>query len=489
MKRFFLFLLPSLFSFSLHAEKLSAYFAYSVFSQPSGSPYIEAYFTVEGRTVQFVNNAGGKLQGKIEVIWVLKKDSQIVSSDKYNLLSPEMADANAQRPDFVDQKRIPASEGNYTLELTISDKNSSEQPVSVAQPVTISFPEDRISISDIELIESYNKTEKPGKFTKSGYDVVPFANNFYHEGLNTISFYAEVYNAKKFLGTDDFLVRYFLFNDGNKKITNEMVVNRKQAPQEVNVVLASFPLDKVPSGNYDIGIEVRDKKNQLLATKHILFQRSNAMREQPVVTDDYNLINITNTFVANYTNADSLQAYLDCLYPISSRLERDIEDRQIAMKSPQSMQQFLYYFWSKRDANNAEQSWLEYKQRVDKANDLYKTHNRKGYETDRGRVFLQYGAPNSIDAETMNDASYPYEIWHYYTVGKETNRKFIFYSRDRSSNNYVLLHSDVTGELSNYDWQKQLHQKTSVSSGNIDETGGTRSNFGDKSQESFDRPK
>lgn len=471
------------------AEKLSAFFSYSVFSQPSGAPYIETYLSVSGRSVHFVPGSKGALQGRIEVQWVLKKDSQAVAFDKYNLLSPELAGGTIARPDFIDQQRISAGNGNYVLELTISDKNSAEQPVSIKQPITVSFEPEKVSISDIELIESYKKTETPGKYSKSGYDLVPYVSNFYHEKMTEVNFYAEIYNAKKVFGDEDFLVRYFLFNDGNKKITNEMVINKKQKPQDVNVLLASFPLDKVSSGNYNIGIEVRNNKNQMLAHKYVFFQRSNPSREQMTAGDDYSLINITSTFVAEYTDVDSLKAYIDCLYPISSRVERNIEENQMSLKSVQSMQQFLYYFWSKRDAENPGQKWSDYKAEVDKVNALYGTHNKKGYETDRGRVYLQYGAPNSIEREVMNDITYPYEMWHYFSIGPESNRKFIFYSRDRSSNNYVLLHSDVIGELSNYDWQKTLRGKT-LSSGNIDDTGARKgSEFGDRTQDNFDRPK
>ena len=122
MKKSSIILIAALcISCSASAEKLSAFFAYSVFNQPTGSPYIEAYLSITGRSVRFAPNSNGKLQGKIEVQWILKKDSQIVASDKYNLLSPELADANAPQPDFIDQKRIAASDGNYVLELTITD--------------------------------------------------------------------------------------------------------------------------------------------------------------------------------------------------------------------------------------------------------------------------------------------------------------------------------------------------------------------------------
>jgi GWxTD domain-containing protein len=474
---------------SISAEKLSAVFAYSVFNQPTGSPYIETYLSVTGKSVRFNPNKSGKLQGKIEVQWILKKDSQIVAFDKYNLLSPELNTSADVRPDFIDQQRITASDGNYVLELTILDKNSTEQGVSIKQPISVSFAEDKISISDIELLESYRKAETPGKFSKSGYDVIPFVSNFYHEGIKSISFYTEIYNAKKFLGDEDFLVNYFIMIDGNKRIANDLVFHKKQQAQEVNILLATIPIDNLSSGNYDIGIEVRDKKNQLLAHKVVFFQRSNTIRQPSVSNDDYSTINISNTFVANYTNVDTLKMYIDCLYPISSSVERNIEENQMAIKDVKSMQQFIYYFWSKRGAD-PEKQWQDYKAEVDKTNEAYATHNKKGYETDRGRVYLQYGPANTMAQENMDDNSYPYEIWHYYSIGKESNRKFVFYSRNRSANDYELLHSDVTGELSNPNWHNMVARSNSQQ---IDpernHTKGQVSRFGEKVQDNFDRPK
>jgi GWxTD domain-containing protein len=472
---------------SSSAEKLSALFAYSVFNQPSGSPFIETYLSVTGRTVNFSPNSGGKLQGKIEVQWVLKKDSAIIAFDKYNLLSPELASSSDAKPDFMDQQRIAASEGIYSLELSITDKNSSEQGVSIKQPITVRFAEDRITISDIELVESYRKSDAGGKFSKSGYEVLPFVSSFYHEGIKGISFYAEIYNAKKYLGEEDFLISYKIFNDGNKSTANDLVFYKKQKAQDVNILLASIPIDNLTSGNYNIGIEVRDKKNQLVAHKSLFFQRSNPLRQPIAVNDDYATINTENTFVANYTNVDSLKMYLDCLYPISSVNERNIADNQISIKNVKSMQQFLYYFWSKRDNIAPEQKWYVYKAEVEKTNAAYSTHNKKGYETDRGRVYLQYGPPNSMERDDMSTDSYPYEIWHYYTVGTQSNRKFVFYSRERSSNNYELLHSDVTGEVYMADWQLRLHERTNKY-GDLDAEKAPAS-YGDRSQDSFNNPK
>jgi hypothetical protein len=104
-------------------------------------------------------------------------------------------------------------------------------------------------------------------------------------------------------------------------------------------------------------------------------------------------------------------------------------------------------------------------------NKLYSAMGVKGYATDRGRVYLQYGPPNIISDETQDPSAYPYQIWHYYRLvdqrnheipQEQSNRKFVFYAKESATNNYILLHSDAIGELSQPQWQAMLHDRTTT---------------------------
>src|SRR5437868_1654945 len=110
-KIIFVSLAALLFNSGLVSGKMSAYFSFCTFNQPQGSAFIETYITVIGSSVNFSPNANNKLQSKIEVQWVLKKEDKIISFDKYNLLSPELENETAYKPNFMDQQRIPASNG------------------------------------------------------------------------------------------------------------------------------------------------------------------------------------------------------------------------------------------------------------------------------------------------------------------------------------------------------------------------------------------
>jgi len=490
MKKLFVVSLAALF---IHcgfvSGKMSAYFSFCTFNRPKGSPFIETYLTVIGSSVSFSPNASSKQQSKIEVQWILKQGDSIVFFDKYNLLSPELQSDSSYKPNFMDQQRIPASNGSYSLELTISDKNAYDSKFHLTQKIEVNYPVESISISDIELLESFTKSASDGKMSKSGYDLVPYISDFYPETMTGIKFYAEIYNAKVMLGDENFLVRYAIVNDNNKQVLNELVGSRKMKGEDVNVLMAELPLSLVISGNYTLNIEVRNKSNEMMAHKSVFFQRS----FKPVVkeiepVDDFSIFDVNNTFVSEITNSDSLKDFIACLYPISGKSDRQIANNQLERGNVKSMQQYFYYFWARQDKSNPERKWLDYKAEVQKVNSAYGNPITKGYDSDRGRVYLQYGEPNTIEASENDPNTYPFEIWHYYTIGTQSNKKFVFYSRDRSSNNYVLLHSDVVGEPSAYDWESKLHEQTGSRDNSIDKENVQKS-YGDKSSEMFQNPR
>jgi len=91
---------------------------------------------------------------------------------------------------------------------------------------------------------------------------------------------------------------------------------------------------------------------------------------------------------------------------------------------------------------------------------------RRGFETDRGRVYLQYGPPNSITSRSHEPSSYPYEIWYYHQLtDAQWNKRFVFYNPDLVTNDYELLHSNAIGENYNQTWKHDLHKRNTM---NID---------------------
>jgi GWxTD domain-containing protein len=141
-------------------------------------------------------------------------------------------------------------------------------------------------------------------------------------------------------------------------------------------------------------------------------------------------------------------------------MEKNFIYRQLDATDLQTKQQFFFNFWDTRDHLNPVHAWSDYYELIFIVNSAYSTQIQKGYDTDRGRVYLKYGPPNIITESYNEPSSYPYEIWQYYELaGNQRNKKFVFYTYDLITNNFKLLHSDAIGEVSNYRWQIYLNNR------------------------------
>ncbi len=186
---FILLLLSSQFSFG---GNLTALFSYCSFNQPSEKPFVETYLHIKGGSAQLTKNSAGKLQAKVEVQMIIKSDTNIVYFDKFNMISPQLDPTDSIVPDFIDQHRVALGNGTYMLELKIKDKNSADKELSLKQELKISFPKDEVSVSDIEYLESYEKSTDPNPYFKSGFNVVPY--DFYFFNITAFFCSVRIYN-------------------------------------------------------------------------------------------------------------------------------------------------------------------------------------------------------------------------------------------------------------------------------------------------------
>ncbi len=494
--RLYLFVLLSLIFFSqfILAGSLSAFLGYSAFFSTQKGPYIETYLTVMGQTVVYKKKPNGKYQGTISITMLFRQNDTIKAVRKYNLHSLEIEDTLRGRVNFIDEQRFFMKEGIYDFELQIADKNSLLQPYKYSQKIEIRYDEQKMALSDIEFLESYSRSVTPTILTKNGYDLIPYVSEIYPKNLSRLSFYCEVYNAAKILGDSEKFVTFYTIKsvDSMKIISTTISDNvpkkaiadyrsfSKQKAAPINGILASFDITNLYSGNYNIFIEVKDKENNLLVSKSRNFKRENPI---PLISSPYmgNSVKdgmIPASFAFRLRNRDSLNEFVNSLRPIAQASEKKIIDENLKDTGIELLQQFFFNFWKARNASNPEGEWNTYYADVRKVNKLFGSLNIKGYNADRGRVYLQYGEPYSRIPGDNSVGVYPYEIWKYNKIGNQTNVRFIFYDPDYSNNYFVLLHSDVRGEPNNEQWQAVLQKQNQLN-------GSPNNSYGNRVQEDF----
>ena len=77
---------------------------------------------------------------------------------------------------------------------------------------------------------------------------------------------------------------------------------------------------------------------------------------------------------------------------------------------------------------------------------------KDGWETDRGRVYVIYGAPDDIEAFLFQGDRIPYEIWYYH---ESMNERFIFADR-WGLGEYEQIFSTLEGEISYSNWEEMM---------------------------------
>lgn len=440
---------------------LEVYFMYATFNSPDG-PYIETYLSTIGKSAVFVKDQNGKFKAEIEITMIFKTNDKVVSVDKYNLSSPEIDDTLSSKPNFVDLQRVSLPNGMYNFEMLIKDINSSQEAYKFADIIQIDFNSNTIQFSGIQLIESITPTEKVSALTKNGYDLLPYISNFYPQNFNKISFYTEIYNTDKLI-QGDFMVRYYIESFETYKEFEDYSRFKKLSAAEIIPYIGEINIENLPSGNYNLVIEVKNRDNISLQKTKFFFQRSNSQQNDLTALNELiKNYDISTNFTGEMTNRDSLILYVSCLRPIADMEEQRFIDYQVKYASVEELQSYFMQFWLTRNNVNPGELWRQYKEQVEFVDKNYRTPINRGFETDRGRVYLQYGVPNDIYVSKHEPSAYPYEIWHYYKVKNENNKKFIFYNPNIAGKEYELLHSDLTGEIKTPNWERLLSKRNST---------------------------
>ena len=464
-KRFLFLLSLNILFICAEARELKAYFNYCVFNTPENQPYLETYLTISGGSVVFKKNESKKFQGRIEISIALFRKDTAFAPKKYFLLSPEVEDT-LNRPNFIDQQRLSISEGVYALEIIICDANSTDKKkYTITEKIEINFPKEKIFMSGIQILESYKKSVKNSQLTKSGFDLIPYPARFYSDDMTKLAFYCEAYQVSSQIGNNErFAFFYSLENADTKQKVEGFAGFQKQIAEKVNVLLAQFDIARLGPGFYNLVIQVKDKSNNTMSEKKLTFERVSSSPVSPLA--DLSGIKTENTFIESVTNVDTLVEYIRCLWPVSSTSEREYAQNQVLNKDVKQMQRFIYGYWKKKNDSDPEGEWKRYKKNVDQVNQIFAAGKRKGYATDRGRVYLQYGTPDSRQEIMSEPNTYPYEIWQYYRIQDpaskqmQTNKRFVFCNNELAGNNYELIHSEARGERFDARWRLKIMKRT-----------------------------
>ncbi len=318
--------------------------------------------------------------------------------------------------------------GEYNLKINLKDKSSGRKGEAEYAFIIKKEEENIPSASQIEFVSRIETGAAENQFSKGKYSVIPNPSRRYGM-LNPILYlYFEIYNLPD--ESDSLLIKYSAINS-----SGETVKNFPSAYVKVNgssaAVVHGLNTANMPSGIYDLSAQVMELNGNKLAELRRRFE---------VIQMDYTELQ-QNFFV------DEAEVFGKLLSIIGSPNEIKIYESLEQSAKPS----FILQYWKNLDPTpgTPENEYLtRIQQRFIYAEKNFGWGSTPGWQTERGRILLKYGMPDEIDQHQSEPDTRPYEIWKY-----KQERSFIFVFADlRDNGNYVLIHSDKEGEISNLRW-------------------------------------
>lgn len=475
-------------AFAQGGARLQASFGFaSFYNAQADMPYVETYLQFDAWTLTFVPQDDGVLRATVEVSLIARKGDSVCYYKKYDLHSPTVAPDDELDFSFLDVQRFALACGIYDLDITLRDKALDAPAVAVNEKLYVDYDSRRPALSSVQTMADARPTVAENILSRGGYDLEPYVSDFYPKQVDRLNFYYEVYNINKEIPRQPFLAMATIERRETALPVDGMrVVARKQSDAVVPVY-GSIDISQLPSGNYNLMVELRNADGQTMLYSRVPFFRSN-----PDVKDDA-VSDFSTTFVGGYRDDDSLNLYLDALTYLASSLEREVIPDLIATTGNiEEKQAFLHRFWTERDPMMAETLWLRYKERIDYVQAHFSYPKTPGIHTDRGRVYLVYGPPDFVRDEKnfvgarragqtggatggengatldVRDISktkgytyyLPYQLWRYNKLPNDNpDRVFLFWDEHRSGF-YRLLNSNARGEIQEPGWERRLSRGT-----------------------------
>ena len=415
--------------------------------------YVEVYYSFDVSLLTYKKvNSAFQSEAVMSVAFKRSSDDSIVARQAWRI--PFSIDDTAKSHDsrsYVDVFGFVLAPDIYREYLVVYDASNPKVKDSVSVLLDLqSIPSEKIALSDVQLASSIRQIERDStnRFYKNTLEVRPYPSKLFGEFQPVIFYYLEAYNLKRH-SSEYYYTKAVITNSVGKEVVNHE--KRKNRVNESNVEVGTMKVNTLRTGAYTFTYTVIDSvdSTQSLSSKRFFVYNPS------LPTDTLVSMSAGNVDASEY--ATMSEDELDKEFEQSKYILTTPEiDHYKKLNGVESKRKALFQFWGARDEDKStpyNENKQEYFRRVAYANTQYKTGFREGWKTDRGRVYITYGAPDEVERHANETDIKPYEIWYYHSI--QGGVQFIFGDRTGFSD-YILLHSTHRNELQDSNWQSQL---------------------------------
>lgn len=420
---------------------------YAKFFGSDSEVYVEVYYGIREQTLTLRNDSTG-FNGKAALTITVHSRDSIIAGESW-FVPHRITDTSklGMGQTLVGKYALFLKPGEYLLAVAGHDAFMPDRRDSISLTMKIEqFPSDRISISEVQLstlIESSNQTES--MFYKNTLNVIPNPSMLYGSGLPFLYYYAEAYNLSVGDTSEARLIVAIV-----DPLGNELYRQVKPKSRKYNSIVeyGKINVSGFKSGTYELHLTFTDTEGKGVdtASKKFFVYKPGAYLQ---VADSSVSDNSSNEFLV------MTEEELDKEFTYAKYIASDAEREQYPkLTDTKAKRTFLARFWSQRAAGELTRD--EYRRRMDHVDRTYARGFRAGWKTDRGRIYLTYGAPDEIERFSSSSESNPYEIWHFNNL--QGGVVFVFVDRN-GLGEFSLVHSSHRNELHDENWFQEYAQK------------------------------
>ena len=375
---------------------------------------LDVYTAVPNTSLRFLARAGGFEASYAVTVGVYALDADgeqqglVVSRtfEREVTAADYEATQDAEREDRAVQT-LDVAPGPYLVEVSVEDGASGRSLIREVGHVVRDVSGDRVTLSDPLLLSAYDPaagTATPivGSTVSTEDDAFWVSYELYAPAPADLQVTYVVTEQSRVRERPSFGALLGLAPRQREDIGTPVAVT-EGLPVEAGRTPAAFRIETegLQVGDYTLTVRLTTPEGQELAS-------------------------VDKGFAVRWMGLDSQIADLDQAIAQLRYVAKDDELRSIRnAATPEEQRRLFLNFWDRRDPSpgtDRNERMEEYYFRVAYANERYSRFHDRGWNTDRGEIFIRYGEPDLVEDHPFNYGTQPYQIWSYYGQG----RRFIF---------------------------------------------------------------
>ena len=426
---------------------------YCRFKAEDGDAYLEIYLEIPRLEVLHVADSAG-WYGSVRFAVDISSERELLATDNWRI-GDRITDISStdSLQKIVDLRTYKLSPGIYDITLTAID-SLSRRTWNESFAIDISdFLENRLTVSDIEIANYLLPAGLIEKYDRSNFALIPAPNLVFGAQKPYFYYYLEIYPPADISSKYEFTIqRMILSNIGGKQFAVESLPELTFEQEQASFAdVDSVSLAGLQSGSYTFAIQVVSSRGDTATqSKRFWIMRPDLIAAGIEQVDDEIRVD----------SAEVEQEFKE----IQILIDND-ENRRAETMSVRDKALFLNAFWRRYDDDKSTPEIPfreEFRSRVTEADRRWQNYRKPGYKTDMGRIFVLHGEPDYKEIHPLDANAKPYEVWTYDHL-EGGGVQFVFVDRS-GHGDYVLVHSEKRGEISQPDWYN-----THVKQGGVDQ--------------------